>query len=240
MSKIRNLAQAIRHTPGIENAEWLWHLLRQPYHRFLNLSGKGVSIPVGGSCFVRIPPEFSGAHWELYEPESIKAIVNWLKEHPTALFLDIGCAIGIFSTVALFASEQVEVFAFDSDLSSLKATERMCQYAVGNRLELIYGFISDKHVSELPLRTITAKTWEAITASSATGDPGTNTYVCLYGNTDNTIPTHSLDGLILTESFMNRSILLKCDVEGAELLVPCGVNTHTIFKPSQQSIFRSF
>jgi len=25
-----------------------------------------------------------------------------------------------------------------------------------------------------------------------------------------------------------------------EKLVPCGVNTHTIFKPSQQSIFRSF
>ena len=106
MSKGRHLTQAIRHAPGIENAEWLWNFLRQPYHRFLNLSGKGVSVSVGGSCFVRIPSEFSGAaHWELYEPESIKATFDWLKEHPTALFLDIGCAIGTFSTVALFASD---------------------------------------------------------------------------------------------------------------------------------------
>jgi len=41
----------------------------------------------------------------------------------------------------------------------------------------------------------------------------------------------------LRELFAHKACLLILD---DKYLVPCGVNTHTIFKPSQQSIFRSF
>ena len=47
MSKIRKIAQRIRHAPGLEQAEVLWNLLRKPYHQFLNSSGTGVTVSVG-------------------------------------------------------------------------------------------------------------------------------------------------------------------------------------------------
>lgn len=219
MSNIRTIAQSIRHAPGIEQAEWLWNILRQPYHRLLNLGGKGVAVSVASCCTVYMPPEFCGGYWESYEPETVKATINWLEKNPTALFLDVGCAIGIFAIVGLFASDQVEVLAFDSDLPSLKATERMCQYASGNRLRLVHGFASEQHLSGLGLSAASAKTQEVLSASSVTGAPGTTAYVCIDGNTDTTIPTHNLDGLLFAENPPNRPILLKCDVEGAELLV---------------------
>jgi FkbM family methyltransferase len=218
MSNIRNIAQRIRHAPGLERAEVLWNLLRNPYHQLLNASGTGVAVSVGGSCTVRIPPEFCSEYWESYEPEAIRAAVSWLEKHPTALLLDIGCAIGIFSVASLFVSEQVEVVAFDSDLASLKATQRMCEYVSGNRLRLVHGFVSNEHISGLGLNAASAKTQQTLSTSSVTGNPGTNTYICIDGNTDNTIPTNSLDG-IFAENLPNRPILLKCDVEGAELLV---------------------
>ncbi|ARV63205.1 hypothetical protein BZZ01_23870 [Nostocales cyanobacterium HT-58-2] len=133
--------------------------------------------------------------------------------------LDVGCAIGIFSVVGLFTSERVEVVAFDSDLASLKANERMCQYASGKRLSLVHGFASEKHLSGLGLSAARARTQELLSTSLVTGDPGTTAYICIDGNTDSTIPTHSLDGLLFAESSLTRPILLKCDVEGAELLV---------------------
>ncbi len=218
MSTIRKIAQRIRHAPGLEQAEVLWNLLRKPYHQFLNSSGTGVTVSVGGSCIVRIPPEFCGGDWESYEPEAINALVSWLEKHPAALLLDIGCAIGLFSVASLFVSDQLEVVAFDSDLASLKATQRMCQYTSGNRLQLIHGFVSNEHLSELGLNAASAKTQQALSTSSVTGDPGTNAYICIDGNTDYTIPTNSLDGLF-RENLPSRPILLKCDVEGAELLV---------------------
>ena len=142
-----------------------------------------------------------------------------LEKHPSALLLDIGCAIGIFSVASLFVSDQVEVVAFDSDLASLKATQRMCMYTSGDRLQLVHGFVSNEHLSGLGLNAAYAKTQQALSTSSVTGAPGTNTYVCIDSNTDNTIPTNSLDGLLFAEELPRRPILLKCDVEGAELLV---------------------
>lgn len=219
MSNIRQIAQQIRHNPVLEHAEWFWKFLRKPYHQLLNIGGRGVAVSVSGCCTVYMPPTFCGGYWESYEPETVAALVGWLEKHPTALVLDIGCAIGIFSVVGLFASEQVEVVAFDSDLASLKATERMCQYASGNRLRLVHGFASNEHLSGLGLNTASAKAQELLSTSSLTGAPGTTAYICIDGNTDSTIPTHSLDGLFFAENPPSRPILLKCDVEGAELLV---------------------
>ena len=50
MSIIRKVARLIRHAPGIENAEGIWNLLRNPYHKLLSLDGSGVQVVVGGQC----------------------------------------------------------------------------------------------------------------------------------------------------------------------------------------------
>jgi hypothetical protein len=87
MSSIRSIAQTIRHAPVLEQAEWIWNLLRKPYHQVLNANGQGVSVYVGGACRVSLPPEFCGGFWETYEPEAICAMVNWLKRNPKSLVL---------------------------------------------------------------------------------------------------------------------------------------------------------
>jgi FkbM family methyltransferase len=220
MVRLRTLAKAIRHSSGLEHAEWLWNLLRGPYHKLLNVRGHGVTVSLREKCTLQLPPEFSGGNWESYEPETITALISWLHQYPSGVLLDVGCAVGFLSVVGLFASEQSLVIGFDSDLASLKATQRMCQYAKNTeRLKLIYGFVTAEHQSGISLRTASERTRNLLLTSAVTGDPGTTAYVCIQGNTDNTIPSHSLDGLLISEIITNIPILLKCDVEGAELLV---------------------
>jgi len=219
MINIRNIAQSIRHMPGIEKAEWFWNILRSPYHQILNFGGKGVRVSIGKCCEVSIPPEFSGGYWEDYEPETVQATVIWLKKHPAGLVLDIGCAIGIFSVIPLSLSEQTEVIAFDADLSSLKATQRICQFTKGNRLSLIYGLVSNQNSSSLNLSSAIKETEQQLLESRVSGDPGTTAYICIDGNENSSIPTHSLDGLLLDSFSTDKQVLIKCDVEGAELLV---------------------
>jgi FkbM family methyltransferase len=223
MSSFRNIAQKIRHLPGLESVNGLWDLLRTPYHNLLDIYGEGVKISVGGIAPARIPPIYAGNLWESYEPESIQVFTDWLKGHPDALVLDVGCAIGIYSLVALFTSEKTEVIAFDPDWASLKASQRMCQYAKGNRLQLVRGFVGNEHISGKSLETVVSETANNLNSNLITGNPGTTAYICIDSNDDPTIPVYSLDEL-LGQIPNQRPILLKCDVEGAELLVLQGVN----------------
>ena len=209
----------MRHAPGIASADWLWNGLRRPYQRLLNWRGHGVAITLSDNCTVRMPAEYTGASWESYEKESVRAAVSWARRHPDGLVLDVGSAIGFYSLVGLFSSPRTQVIAFDPDLASLKATRRMCHWAAGQRLSLIHGFLSDNHVSGHTFSSATAHTEANLKVSPSTGDPGTNSYICLGKDVDPAIPIHSLDGLLRGSPFTRRPILLKCDVEGAEMLV---------------------
>jgi FkbM family methyltransferase len=219
MTNFRTIAQTIRHLPGLKNAEGLWSLLRRPYHRLLNIHGKGVEIMVGGVAAIRIPAEYAGGSWEDFEPETVVAFIDWLKNHPGGLVLDLGCSIGIYSAVALFADTNAQVVAFDSDLSSLVAVRRMTTYATGERLQLIYGFLAD-HGEVGSLVSVVTATNVALAQASVRGDVGTTRYMCLVDKQTQTIPRRRLDDLF-AEGF-DRPCLIKCDVEGAEQVVLSG------------------
>jgi len=219
MSSIRRLAKIIRHAPLLERAEFLWELLRKPYHHLLNMNGNGVAIPFGAALIVHMPAEYSGTSWESYEVLPIETMINWLKESPTAMVLDLGCAVGIYSLIGLSVSTQIEVIACDPNLSNLKATQQMCRYTGSNRLRLLRGFISNENWSDKRLDEAIVETQLALLAHSSKDDKFPPTYLYLNHNTDHLIPEFSLDGLLSGSSLLNRPILLKCDVEGAELLV---------------------
>ena len=127
MVDLRTLAQTIRHLPFFSRLDLLWNCVRDPYYGILNAAG-GARVLIGGEIVVRMPAQYSGVFWEEYEPESMRAAIDWVRSNPGYTVLDIGCSVGIFSVACLFADMQSEVIAFDSDLKSLVATRSMCRY----------------------------------------------------------------------------------------------------------------
>ena len=211
--------------PGIEKTRFLWEWLRRPYYKLLNLDKRGVAIVLGPGHVVRVPAEFTSMSWEQHEPECAAAAADFLGRYPSALFLDIGCFVGFYSVLALFNSKATRVIAFDADITGLKATRYACTYAGIDRLRLVYGLVSDSHGSRLGLDDALAHTERMLRQSQAPEDPHMAHYVCLHGNKDSSIPAHSLDGLFFTGSALpDTPLLIKCDVEGAELLVLKGAD----------------
>lgn len=216
LSSLRPLAQRIRHLPVLERCNWLWNAVRAPYSALFNGGGK-VKVVMGG-VEVQIPTEFAAFNWETYEPETFLHAANWIRENPDGLVLDLGCATGAFSAAALFASETSKVVAFDSDLASLVATRRFCENATGGRLQVVYGFVADKNSAEgLNLAEAVRRTDGLLRETPLSGDPGTTRYVNISTTEDKDIPCWTLDAL-LSES-QPGAVLIKCDVEGAEMLV---------------------
>jgi FkbM family methyltransferase len=216
VSVVRQIARRVRHLPGIENWNGLWDIVRGPYKHFLDAGG-GVEITVSNCVKIRIPAEYSGGDWDNYEPETIRLAADWARKSHRGLFLDVGSAIGIFSAAILFANSETEVIAFDSDLASLVATRRFCKHAKGN-LRAIYGFVTDAG-SGKTLSEAIAQSELALLRDNPSGDTGTTKYVCLNDGANNGIPRNALDDLLRNEELEAKPILIKCDVEGAELKV---------------------
>ena len=223
-ASIRRVAQRIRHLPGLQNADLLWRLLRRPYQALLDLGGRGIEVRVGGVALVRMPAEFASGSWESHEPAAVASFYDWVRQHPGGLVLDVGSSVGIFSAVALFADSQAKVVAFDSDLSSLAAVRRLCQHEPGTRLRLVHGFLAEQATNRQSIEEAVAATEEALIRTGVEGRPGTTRYVCLTDADIAAIPTRRLDDLMGAEHFDRGSVLIKCDVEGAELLVLRGAS----------------
>lgn len=206
--------------PGLEKAESLWSLLRKPYQGFLNAGG-GAEVRVGGYAKVRMPAEYAGVNWEDYEPENVRVLTDWVAANPDCCVLDIGSSVGIFSLLALSASPRCRVLAFDSDLPSLAALRKLCRYVSGDRLQVVRGFVADKGRGERgrDLPDAAART-QALMAKAAPKDNlESMTFTCLVHENTGDIPTYTLDEVFADGQAPQVRCLVKCDVEGAELLV---------------------
>jgi FkbM family methyltransferase len=106
----------------------------------------------------------------------------------------------------MFAGRDIESIAFDSDLASLAATKRLCQFAPG-KLRLVHGYVVDRGCGlTLENATVSAPVY---------GAP-------IYRNFDTpdaAIPCNALDDLFSRYPDVGRSVLLKSDIEGAELFM---------------------
>ena len=215
MSQLRAFATRVRHAPVLAGLDPLWNALRRPYRRLLDPLGRGVSVRLGDRITVRMPSDFVDSPYEHFEPEGIGAVRDWFAAHPHGRLLDVGCAQGLYSLCALTASPQASVIAFDADLASVRTTCRMCGHAGVDRLRVVHGFIGDSVDSPATLPEAESLTRRALEQDG--GAAGVTRYTCLADPHDGSIPTRTLDSLGLAESAV--PLLLKCDVEGAELLV---------------------
>ncbi len=215
--KFFELARWLRHHPSLKSAGWLWNLLRGPAHAVLSFGNSGVLVQLAADVRIEIPADLVGTtEWESYEPETVACLKHYLSLYPEAFLVDVGSAIGIYSAAAMSLSPQCRVLACDSDLPSLKITERMCGFVSGARLQLIYGFVSNEDSELLSLDELDQKTRSAFKEQHLSGEAGSNAYVCIDGGPED-IPTHSLDNML--KDIEAEQMLIKIDVEGAELFV---------------------
>lgn len=222
MSLLLDFARRIRHSPGLRSAEGLWRYLRTPFHRLMDPLGRGVPLELAHGHRIRLPADLTGCvdDWKRYEPESVEWAARWIAAHPDALVLDVGCAIGIFTALALHTADTTDVVAFDADLASLQATRRVGDVAPRpSRLRLVHGLVSDQHRSNRDLASAVSATATALAMANLGGAGATTRYVCIEDPMRAQLPEYTLDGLFAQSAASPRSTLLKCDVEGAEALV---------------------
>jgi FkbM family methyltransferase len=232
MSQLRKLALRLRNH-RVLSQKCFWRAIRVPFFWALDPIGRGVTLKVGGQCTVRIPPEFTGLRWEEFEPVTFRFLRQWIDTHPDSLVLDIGCFGGIFSVAALFASPKVNVVAFDPNLGNLATTRHMTRHATGKRLDLVHGFLASKatYVATTLETAITASAL-AIAKGGLRGNLHSLRYESLNDPRARSIPSYRLDDLLANQIANDRPMLIKCDVEGAELEVLMGAsNTLNRLRP---------
>ena len=214
----KEIAYKIRHLPFLVKANWLWDLVRKPYHQFLNRTNKGVEVVYEEAKFqIAIPPEYYNINIANYEKIATLKLINWIKNNPNCLVIDIGCANGLISTICLFASLECEVIAIDSDIESLAATLKMCNYAANKKLKIVNCLISDTFSDKKTIDELNELTIKTIKKNNILGLPNATKYINLDKNIDNKIPLYSIDHLFNNYTHGYLKVLIKCDIEGAEL-----------------------
>ena len=209
---------AVRHRSVFGRNEWLRNLLRKPYHRLINLHGRGITVNLGGCVSARLPPEYASKLMEEYERAEFEQIHAWCAANPAGLFVDVGCSQGYMSCAALFCSSRVEILAIDSDTASLKCARRVCHYAPENsRLHLLRCLVAGKSVRVADWRSLASETEKLLASAPGHGEPGSHHYIKLNDEqAAQAIPRFTLDDLLAREIEASRNMLVKCDVEGAE------------------------
>lgn len=220
MNALLALAKKIRHAPGLRNLEPLWDSLRPAYRCLLDPLGRGVRITLVGRT-VRVPAALLSTNpdWSNYERESFTALAGWLdaQSGPVTL-LDIGCSFGVVTSFAVQINPRVEVIAFDSDLVSLRALDAVVPGPARARVKRIEGLLGSTHDSRLTFVDAVAATRRRLPDLPPHLAISRSRFVNLNDADIASVPRHRLDTL-LAGLLLSGPVLLKCDVEGAELLV---------------------
>jgi len=206
--------------------EWLGPIRRSLKSAFVSVASKasrGAEVQLGNGRKVIAPWDFVGAtDWPTYEPVSTEFFAGLIEKTPDSLVVDVGCAIGIYSLLALTVSKNTEVCSMDSDLMSLAIAKHLCKATTGSRHQLLWGFCGDDKMSRSnPQRgefeAACHMSQDAVEKANLKPRIGANAYTCVGGQNQEHIPFWDMDSLLVPLAKTGRPILLKVDIEGAEI-----------------------
>jgi FkbM family methyltransferase len=219
---IHRLDVAVRRKSQFGQHAWLRKILLRPYRKLINFHGHGVLMNIGGCIPARMPSEYAWKSLEEHEPETMAAMKAWLEKAQNPVVVDAGCALGFFSCAALFANEKSRVIAIDSDMASLRVTRQFCSYArdVEERLSFVCGFLTNEATEAGDYGSAGRAALALMNQETEPGAEMATRYVCLDSKEDAAKPIarHTLDCLLPPGALADSSILIKCDIEGAEWL----------------------
>jgi FkbM family methyltransferase len=132
--------------------------------------------------------------------------------------LDIGSSVGVLTSFAVQVCPRVNVIAFDSDLTSLRALEAIVPVGAHGRVRRVEGLLGSEHTSGQSLEAALAATLRRLPDLPPSAAICRSHFLCFGESGADAVPHHQLDRLFAETAF-SGPVLLKCDVEGAELLV---------------------
>lgn len=214
---LHSIVLKFRHHKYLKKMDFIWDILRKPYGFFIDPFNKGIPLVFNDDTTVRLPLKYYSKNIVNYEQKPSKYLTSWIKNNPDSLVIDLGAAIGYISSIALHSSKNVKVIGIDSDIMSLKVSEWICSYAEGQRYQMVQCFISDKSLETFDLQSAVDITNSKLKSIKLKNAINSNEYQVLGDSNKSDIPLYTMDKLF-KNSIINTPILIKCDIEGAEVL----------------------
>jgi len=127
-SRVRRIAQTVRHAPSLRSWTTLWNVVRPAYQRTLGAlaSRNGVEVSIAGLP-IRLSPRFASAAWESIERESYDAFAKAVG--PGDIVYDVGAHIGTYTILSLLKSApDGRVVAYEPVGATLEFLKRHAQW----------------------------------------------------------------------------------------------------------------
>jgi len=210
--------------PWLRGLGPLHRTLKSGFNACAGLVSRGATVRLVNGRSAVVPWELVGvARWDAYEPVTANLYASLIERQPDTIAVDVGCAAGVFSLIALSARTCSRVYSMDADLMSLAMTRRLGEPMADGRHSLVWGFCANRDMAGAnpqreDLGAAVQQTDAVLAKAGLRPRPGANRYTCIDGNQPAEIPCWDLDGLFGPLAEEGRPMVLKVDIEGAEKL----------------------
>jgi len=216
MPLLIRIARGIRHAPGINSLEPVWNLVRPAYQKILSaFSGKrGFALSVKDVCEIHVPASFLSGDIDALEIPMLR------KFAPSCVgdvcLYDVGASFGMHSLVAgERMSEKAEIHAFEPELiSCARYWENTELLRRRFSVQLSRCFVSDTSTTSDRAKL---SPLELFAESPALKKKEGHHLYLFDPARDKQIPQIRLDDYV--RSGARAPTVIKCDIEGAELLL---------------------
>lgn len=234
-SRLLRFARKVRHAPGLNRLGGLWRTLRPMYHQILERvhGGRGIPLSLGAGGTMHVPASFVHNAIDPLELAMLDVLTKHVK--PDDCFYDVGASLGLHSlAVGEHLKRSGAIHAFEPEPASA------LEYWANTRLLRSDGIDVELHrcfVADVSRNFVREKTRAAFTDLDLARSKGALAHHLYLANPASAAehPSVALDEYVT--GGVRGPTLIKCDIEGAELLFLRGASR--VIKQYQPTLFLS-